>query len=51
MPDLPDDAIAFIAENPKDDQELAIYTLQGHAYLSEDGTQNWKALLQNGKIQ
>lgn len=51
MPDLPDDAIAFIAENPKDDQELAIYTLQGHAYLSEDGTQNWKALLQNGKPQ
>ena len=49
IPDLPEDAIAFIAQNPNDVSELAIYTLQGQAYLSEDGSQTWEALLQEGK--
>lgn len=49
IPNLPEDAIAFIAQNPNDESELAIYTLQGQAYLSEDGSQTWEALLQDGK--
>ncbi|QHJ69416.1 F510_1955 family glycosylhydrolase [Planococcus halotolerans] len=49
IPDLPEDAIAFIAQNPNDESELAIYTLQGQAYLSEDGSQTWEALLQDEK--
>ena len=51
IPELPDDAIAYIAQNPADGQELAFYTLRGHAYLSEDGTQNWKQLLDAGKTE
>ncbi|WP_233569693.1 group-specific protein [Planomicrobium sp. Y74] len=49
IPDLPEDAIAFIAQNPNDESELAIYTLQDQAYLSEDGSQTWEALLQDDK--
>ncbi|RNF40755.1 group-specific protein [Planococcus salinus] len=48
IPDLPEDAIAFIAQNPNDEMELAIYTLQGQAYRSENGTQSWNSLLENG---
>lgn len=48
VPDLSEDAIAFIAKNQADEMELAIYTLQGHAYLSEDDSQTWEALLQEG---
>ncbi|MDN7243864.1 F510_1955 family glycosylhydrolase [Planococcus shenhongbingii] len=51
MPVLPDDAIAFIAENPADEQGLAFYTLRGDAYLSEDGTKSWEPLLKNSKTQ
>ncbi|MBT2571591.1 F510_1955 family glycosylhydrolase [Planococcus sp. ISL-110] len=49
IPDLSEDAIAFIAQNPNDELELAIYTLQGQAYLSEDGSQTWETLLQDGE--
>lgn len=51
IPDLPQDAIAFIARNPTDERELAIYTLQGNAYLSEDGSQTWETLLEEGEIK
>lgn len=49
IPDLSEDAVAFIAQNPNDESELAIYTLQGQAYLSEDGSQTWEALMQEEK--
>ena len=50
-PELSEDGIAFIAQNPADEMELALYTLKGHAYLSEDGTQTWGPLLRVGKIE
>lgn len=50
-PDLSQDAIAFIAQNPMDGMELAIYTFEGKAYLSEDGLQTWKTLLEEGKTK
>ncbi|ANU20644.1 hypothetical protein BBI15_10660 [Planococcus plakortidis] len=50
-PDLSQDAIAFIAQNPMDGMELAIYTFEGNAYLSEDGLQTWKTLLEEGKTK
>lgn len=50
-PDLSQDAIAFIAQNPMDEMELAIYTFEGNAYLSEDGLQTWKTLLEEGKTK
>lgn len=51
LPVLPDDALAFIAQHPMDNQELAFYTLRGDAYLSKDGTQSWEPLLQNSNPQ
>lgn len=51
IPELPDDAIAYIAQNPSDEQELAFYTLRSNAYLSEDGAKSWKSLLSNGKTE
>ncbi|MFC4682718.1 MULTISPECIES: F510_1955 family glycosylhydrolase [unclassified Exiguobacterium] len=50
-PDLSQDAVAFIAQNPMDGMELAIYTFEGNAYLSEDGLQTWKTLLEEGKTK
>ncbi|PJK16573.1 hypothetical protein CQS04_05295 [Chryseomicrobium excrementi] len=51
IPDLSEDAIALIAQNPMDGMELAIYTFEGNAYLSEDGLQTWKTLLEEGKTK
>lgn len=48
IPDLSEDAIAFIAQNPNTASELAIYTLKGQAFLSEDGSMTWESLLHNG---
>lgn len=51
IPAMPEDAIAFIGQKPNDKMELALYTLKGQAYLSEDGSQSWQALLQGGKTE
>lgn len=51
IPEMPEDGIAFIAQNPNDELELALYTMQGQAYLSKDGSKTWEALLQNGKTK
>ncbi|TWT09262.1 F510_1955 family glycosylhydrolase [Planomicrobium sp. CPCC 101079] len=44
IPELKEDGIAFIAQNPEDDMELAIYTIQGDTYLSDDRAKSWKTL-------
>ena len=51
LPEMPEDGITFIAQNPNDELELALYTFKGQAYLSEDGAQTWEALLQDGKTE
>ncbi|TWT25988.1 F510_1955 family glycosylhydrolase [Planomicrobium sp. CPCC 101110] len=44
LPEMKEDAIAFIAQNPADELELAIYTFRGDAFLSKDGAQTWKSM-------
>ena len=51
LPDLKEDGIAFIFRNPNDTKELAFYTLQGQAFLSEDDTKTWLPLLEDGNVQ
>ncbi|MGI2326678.1 F510_1955 family glycosylhydrolase [Planococcus sp. YIM B11945] len=44
LPELKQDGIAFIAQNPKDTKELAIFSIQGVAYLSENNAETWVKL-------
>ncbi|MEC5425330.1 hypothetical protein QGM71_17755 [Virgibacillus sp. C22-A2] len=51
IPKLGEDVIVYIAQNPQDNNQLAIYTTKGHAYLSEDGTESWVQVLENGQVK
>jgi hypothetical protein len=44
-----DDAIAYIAINPKQAAEIALATFQRHIYQSVDGGQSWLQIAQAGK--
>lgn len=51
LPDLPEDGIMYIAQNPSNADELAIYTAAGHAFISEDGGGSWNQILNAGQVE
>ncbi|HSJ36655.1 MAG TPA: hypothetical protein VK945_00400 [Planococcus sp. (in: firmicutes)] len=51
LPEMSEDAVAYIAQNPKDENELAISTFEVDAFISMDGGQNWEQILDNGQQQ
>ncbi|WP_440107708.1 F510_1955 family glycosylhydrolase [Planococcus halotolerans] len=51
IPELGEDGIVFISVNPADEQEIAIYTVQGDAYVSSDEGTSWTTILEKGQIQ
>lgn len=51
LPDLTEDGPVFIAQNPKDDQEFAFYTMKGQAYLSKDAANSWEQIVEDGKVK
>jgi len=51
LPELKEDGPVFIAQNPKDDQEIVFYTTKGQAYLSKDATKSWEQIVEDGKVK
>ncbi len=51
LPELPQDGVAFIFQNPNDSEEIALYTLQGEAFLTKDNAKTWLPLLNEGNVQ
>lgn len=52
IPELKDDVILYVARNPQDEDELAIYTINGDAYLSNSGVaKSWEKILDDGKVK
>lgn len=51
LPDLPEDGILYIAQNPSNKDEMAIYTAAGHAFISEDGGGTWNQILNAGQVE
>ncbi|MET3682720.1 phosphoribosyl-AMP cyclohydrolase [Alkalibacillus flavidus] len=52
LPDLEGDAPKYIARNPDQPAEYAIYTHVNEAvYISQDNTESWEKLSESGRIQ
>ncbi len=49
IPALTNDAIAFIAQNPVNDQDMAISTFNKDVYHSIDQGKNWSKIVDQGK--
>lgn len=46
LPELTEDAVMYFAEA---DNQMAIYTFNGSAFISEDGGENWKKIVEKGE--
>lgn len=51
LPKLSEDGPVFIAQNPKDNDQLAIYTMKGQAYISKDDSKTWEQILADNKVK
>lgn len=49
MPELQEDAAAYLVQNPTLPQEWAMATFKRNVYLSKDGGRSWNAIAQAGK--
>lgn len=49
IPALSDDAIAYIAQNPKRRDEFAIATFKRNVFVSKDAGRTWQAIALNGE--
>ncbi|EGK10281.1 MAG: sialidase family protein [Firmicutes bacterium] len=47
--DDPEDAVQFIAQHPQKPNTIAIATFNKQVFISENGGQNWKQILKEGK--
>lgn len=46
LPDMKEDAVMYFTET---DNKMAIYTFNGSAFVSEDGGENWKKIVEEGE--
>lgn len=52
IPKMDDDGILYITSNPQHTEELAIYTINGDAYLSKNGSEErWEKILNAGDVK
>lgn len=51
LPELYDDGPVFIAQNPKDTKQLAIYTIKGQAYVSSVYSETWEQILVDNRVK
>jgi hypothetical protein len=49
LPPMDHDAVAYIAQNPKDPAEIAIATFQRDVYVLKDRGKTWKQIAKEGK--
>jgi photosystem II stability/assembly factor-like uncharacterized protein len=49
LPPLPEDAVAYVAQNPVTRSEFAIATFQRDVYLTRDGGASWKQMARRGE--
>lgn len=48
LPELTEDGVVFISATP---EELAVYTVKGQAYVSDDEAANWTQIMKDGQVQ
>lgn len=50
LPLIERDAAVSIAVHPEDEEQFAIYSLQGHLFTTDDGTETWEQILMSNKV-
>lgn len=51
LPQMEQDAVMYMALNPKNSDELVFASFKGNVYQSIDGANSWTSLIENGQLQ
>lgn len=51
LPKMEQDAVMYMAQNPKNPDELVFASFKGNVYLSVDGAKTWTTLVENGELK
>jgi len=51
LPELIEDGPIFIALNPKNSEQLAIYTIKGQSYVSSDYSNTWDQIVMENNVE
>lgn len=51
LPELGEDGPVFISQKPNNNEQLAIYTIKGQAYISNDNSKTWEQILVDNKVK
>lgn len=51
LPEMTEDGVVYVAQHPENAEQLAIYTAQGHAWLTQNAGSDWTQILDSGQVQ
>ncbi|WLR52875.1 hypothetical protein LC040_08290 [Bacillus tianshenii] len=51
LPEIQDDAVMYFTQNPKDENEMAFVTFNGNVYFTDNGTENWQTIVEQGALK
>ncbi|MEW9669778.1 F510_1955 family glycosylhydrolase [Ammoniphilus sp. 3BR4] len=51
LPEMEQDAVMYLAQNPKNHNEVTFVTFNGDVFMSKDGTQTWNILIEKGEMK
>ncbi|UOQ94035.1 hypothetical protein MUO14_03435 [Halobacillus shinanisalinarum] len=49
LPELEEDALMYVAKPPKQNEKIAIFTVNGSSFVSKDSGQTWTQILEEGE--
>jgi hypothetical protein len=51
LPEMEQDAVMYLAQNPKDKNEITFISFNNDIYQTQDGSKTWNLLVKNGVLQ
>lgn len=51
LPEMQQDAVMYLAQNPKDENEITFISFNNDTYQTQDGSKTWKLIVENGSLQ
>lgn len=51
LPEMEQDAVMYLAQNPKNKEEITFVSFKGNIYQSKDGSQSWELLVNEGELE
>ncbi|WP_246943730.1 F510_1955 family glycosylhydrolase [Bacillus pinisoli] len=51
LPQMEQDAVMYLAQNPQNEKEVVFYSFNGDVFITQDGTSTWEKIVSAGTIK